>query len=129
MVGVDLDSIQLYYGKAINKQVNFLKSDIEALPFKGQIFDLVLCNGVIHEIKTSRGRKKLIREFAYILKKQGTLYIADPFAKLRILNFLYKMFRHVNSKIEWNIPRNHLEKTLSRNSFKIVYEEKIESNF
>lgn len=128
MVGVDLDSVSLHYGKTINKQANFLKSDIETLPFRGQIFDLILCNGVIHEIETSQGREKLTREFAHVLKPQGRLYITDAFAKFRILSFIFKAVRHVSPKIEWHFPKNCLEKMLL-NSFKIVYQEKIGSNF
>jgi len=129
MVGVDLDSFSLHYGKMINKQANFLKSNVEALPFGGRTFDLILCNAVVHEIKTGQGREKLIRDFAYVLKSQGTLYITDPFAKFRIVSFIFKMLQQVSPKTEEHFPKNHLEKILLRNSFKIVYEEKIDSNF
>ncbi|MDI6847675.1 MAG: class I SAM-dependent methyltransferase [Candidatus Bathyarchaeia archaeon] len=128
MVGVDLDYLSLYYGKTINKQAIFLKSDIKALPFRDQTFDLILCNAVIHEIETGQGREKLIREFAHVLKPQGTLYITDAFAKFRIISFIFKTLRHVSPKIEWHFPKNRLEKILLRSSFKVIYEEKFGSN-
>jgi ubiquinone/menaquinone biosynthesis C-methylase UbiE len=129
MIGIDIDSLSLSYGKTLNRQVDFTKSDVQALPFNDQIFDLVLCNAVIHEIKTSLGREQLIQEFSRILKPQGMLYISDAFSKFPILSVASKILQNLTPKIEWHFPKNALEKILLRNSLKIVREEKISLNF
>jgi 2-polyprenyl-3-methyl-5-hydroxy-6-metoxy-1,4-benzoquinol methylase len=73
MVGVDVDDISLKYGKKISKTFNVIKSKVEQLPFKDSIFDLILCSGVIHEIKTFLNRKQAIEEFRRVIKPGGVL--------------------------------------------------------
>lgn len=129
MMGVDLNALSLSYGRTLNRQTDFIKSNIETLPFKGEIFDLILCNAVIHEIKTGQGREQLIHEFTRILKPRGLLYITDAFSKFQILSFVFRMLRYMNPKIEWHSPRSWFEKILKQNFFKIIRQEKIGSNF
>lgn len=128
MMGIDMESLSLSYGKTLNRRADFMKSDIQALPFKSQIFDLILCNAVIHEIKTIQGREQLIHEFARILKPRGSVYITDAFSRFQIISFVSKMLQNVTPKIEWHFPKSMLEKILPKNSFEIIHQEKIGSN-
>jgi ubiquinone/menaquinone biosynthesis C-methylase UbiE len=59
-VGVDLDKLSLQYGKSIDRTAVFLLSDIRALLFRTQVFDIILSSGVIHEVKNAKGRHKAI---------------------------------------------------------------------
>lgn len=77
MIGVDLDDLSLQYGKTVNEAATFLKSAIQTLPFKDEAFDVIVCSGVIHEIKKGKGRRKAIKEFSRVSKPEGLLYIVD----------------------------------------------------
>jgi ubiquinone/menaquinone biosynthesis C-methylase UbiE len=117
MVGVDIDDISLKYGKGISKTFNVIKSEVERLPFKNSVFDVILCSGVIHEIKTSSGRKAVIEEFQRVIKPCGTLCIVDFFSTNPIINVLTRVLRHITLKIEWFSLKSTIEKLLKRNMF------------
>lgn len=114
-VGVDLDKLSLQHGKSIDRTLVFLRSDIRALPFRTQVFDLILCSGVIHEVKNAKGRHKAIREMSEALKPKGSLYLVDAFAKLRVISAFTFVFQHISHDIEWIPKKDSIEKMLREN--------------
>lgn len=127
MVGVDVNELSLKYGHSINKLLNFTKSNIENLPFTNTSFDMVLCNGVIHEIKTLSGRKQAVREFNHVLNPNGTLCIIDAFSGNPIVNTVTRILQHLTSKVEWIFPEDQLARILKGNYFEIVHVQKMQS--
>jgi ubiquinone/menaquinone biosynthesis C-methylase UbiE len=119
-VGVDLDKLSLLYGKITDRTAVFIRSDIQTLPFRGQVFDLVLCSGAIHEVKSTRGRNEAIGEMSRVLKPKGLLYLLDAFAKLRIISAFTFLFQHVGHDIEWIPKRDTIEKMLERNGLQVT---------
>jgi len=53
--------------------ISFLQGDIESLPFKDSVFDLVLCLGVITYLKSEQ---KALHEMSRILKPGGTMILS-----------------------------------------------------
>jgi ubiquinone/menaquinone biosynthesis C-methylase UbiE len=127
MVGVDIDEFSLKYGRGIDKLLNVVKSKIENLPFRNNSFDIVLCSGVIHEIKTWSGRKEAVREFYDALKPNGALCIIDVFSANPIVNIFTRILQHVTSRVEWIFPKAQLEKILKENNFAIIHVQKTQS--
>ena len=120
IVGVDLDKLSLQYGKTVNKTTGFIRSDIQTLPFKNQVFDVILCSGVIHEVKSMKGRREAVKEFSRILAARGSIYLIDAFAKLRIISALTLVLQHVSRNIEWIPKRETIEKMLKESGFEIT---------
>ena len=127
-IGVDLRKLSLRLGKTINKAADFVVSDIRALPFKGQTFDLILCSDVIHEMKSEKDRHIAAQEFSRVSKPKAMLHITDKFTKLRIISTLTRVLQHIG-KVEWISRKDQLEKTLQRNGFRIINLEKTSSHF
>jgi len=119
-VGVDVDKLSLLYGKIIDRTAVFIRSDIRALPLRKQVFDLILCSGVIHEVKNAKGRNEAIGEMSRALKSKGSLYLVDAFAKLRIISALTFVLQHVSHDVEWIPKKDAIEKMLKRNGLQVV---------
>jgi 2-polyprenyl-3-methyl-5-hydroxy-6-metoxy-1,4-benzoquinol methylase len=120
IVGVDLDKLSLQYGKTVNTTTGFILSDIQALPFKSQVFDVILCSGVIHEVKNVKGRREVIREFSRILGAKRSVYLIDAFAKFRIISVLTFVLQNVSRNIEWIPKKEAIEKMLKENGFELT---------
>lgn len=120
VVGVDLDKLSLQYGKTINRTSVFLRSDIQVLPFRDRVFDIVLCSGVIHEVKNRQGRRKAVKELSRVLGTKGSLYLVDAFAKLRIISALTFVLQYVIHDVEWIPKKESIEKMLRENRLEIT---------
>jgi ubiquinone/menaquinone biosynthesis C-methylase UbiE len=120
IVGADLDKLSLQYGKIVDRSPVFLRSDIQALPFRDQVFDIVLCSGVIHEVKDMKGRRKAVGELSRVLSIKGSLYLVDAFAKFRIISALTFVFQHVIHDVEWIPKKETIEKMLRENRLEIT---------
>lgn len=74
-VGVDINDYAI--NKAVKKYsgVEFLKADIEKLPFEKESFDLVYSVFVLEHV---RQPEELLKEAVRVLKKGGTLIIGAP---------------------------------------------------
>lgn len=127
MVGVDIDDISLKYGKELSKSLEVTRSKVEYLPIRDSIVDVILCSGVIHEIKTFSGRKATVEEFRRVLKPGGVLCIVDAFSTNRMVDVLTRVLKHVTSKIEWFFVKSALERILKENMFKTMGLFEIES--
>ncbi len=117
MVGVDIDDLPLKYSRGISETFNVVKSEVEQLPFKESAFDVILCSGVIHEIKTVSARKTTLKEFHRVLKPGGLLCIMDAFSTNLVTDVLTRMLRQITSKIEWFFLKTTMEKILEKNGF------------
>jgi 2-polyprenyl-3-methyl-5-hydroxy-6-metoxy-1,4-benzoquinol methylase len=120
IIGVDLDKLPLQYGRILDKNAAFLCSDIEALPFRKQVFDVTLCSGVIHEVKDMKGRRRAIKEMSQIIRPKGLLCLVDAFTNSRIASALTFMFQHIIHTIEWIPKKTTMESMLRDNGFDIV---------
>jgi ubiquinone/menaquinone biosynthesis C-methylase UbiE len=120
MVGVDVDDLSLKYGKKISKNFNVIRSKVEQLPFKESTFDVILCSGVIHEIKTLSARKAAVEEFRRVLKPGGVLCLMDAFSTNPVIDALTCMLQHITSKIEWFFLKTTMEKILEKSKFETV---------
>lgn len=127
MVGVDVDDVSLKYGKELSKSLWVVRSKVEYLPFRDSVVDVILCSGVIHEIKTFSGRKAVVEEFRRVLKPGGVLCIVDAFSTNRIVDVLTRVLQYVTSKIEWFFVKSALERILKENMFKTMGLFEIES--
>ena len=119
-VGADLDRLSLRYGKILDRTAVFIRSDIRALPFKNQVFDLILCSGVIHEVRNTKGRNEAIKEMSLALKPGGSLYIVDAFAKLQIISAFTFVLQHISHDIEWIPKKEAIEKMLRKSGLQVI---------
>jgi ubiquinone/menaquinone biosynthesis C-methylase UbiE len=120
IVGVDLDKPSLQYGKTVNRNAAFLRSDIQALPFKNGVFDIILCSGVIHEVKTVKGRRQAVEELSRVLNSKGSLYVIDAFAKFQMMNALTFVLQHITRDVEWIPKKETIEKMLRENRLAVT---------
>lgn len=127
MFGIDTDALSLQYGKIINKANFLITSDIQMLPFKDEIFDIVICNGVIHEVEKDEGRYKATREIARVLKPNGLLYFHDIFSEFRIVRFITRTLRTLTPRVEWVLNRSQFEQRMLENSLHIIQMKEIRS--
>jgi len=73
IVGIDVYSEALKFGKKHYPHIQFKKADAHKLPFKANSFDLVVCYETIeHVVEPS----KVISEIKRVLKKDGVAIIA-----------------------------------------------------
>jgi ubiquinone/menaquinone biosynthesis C-methylase UbiE len=120
-IGVDFDILSLQYGKTINRAAIFLRADIRALPLKDEVFDVVVCSGVIHEVKSIWERKTALREFARVTKTNGYVYIIDAFTANIFANIFTRLLQHVPILgVEWIFHKKQLEKMLQENGFNVT---------
>jgi len=124
IVGTDLNKLSLQYGRTVNKDAAFFRSDIQALPFKNQVFDIILSSGVIHEVKSMKGRSKTIKEFSRILKPNGALYMIDAFTESRVISAFTFIMQHIIHEVEWIPKKESIEKMLKEAKLKTIRVEK-----
>ncbi|MBA7620883.1 Ubiquinone biosynthesis O-methyltransferase [subsurface metagenome] len=73
----------------LGKQGTFAKARAEAIPFRDETFDIVICYAVIEHVKDVRA---CLEEMIRVLRKGGYLYLRAP-------NYLYPYEGHY--KIRW----------------------------
>ena len=74
VVGIDISKDAIQYCKK-NHNGNYIVSLGEALPFKKESFDAVICSDVIEHIFEP---KRLLEEIKHVLKKDGLLVVITP---------------------------------------------------
>ena len=72
----------------LRKQGRFAKARAEAIPFRDEIFDIVICNSVIEHVKDIRTS---LEEMIRVLRKGGYLYLLAP-------NYLYPYEGHYKTR-------------------------------
>jgi len=104
----------------VHKRLNlvFLQGDIESLPFKESVFDVILCLGVVSYLKSEQ---KALQEMSRVLKSGGTLILSilnrtsltkwlDPSAFVR---------RKINKILDNKVVKSYFIPSL-RNSLRIA---------
>lgn len=82
VVGVDISHQAIGYAKNRypHKNVNFVKADVSHIPFKNNLFDVVVSFETIEHLKSA---EEFVKEISRVLKKRGLLILSSP-------NGLYK---------------------------------------
>jgi ubiquinone/menaquinone biosynthesis C-methylase UbiE len=97
-VGADLDYLALAYGRQQATNINFVRAAGEALPFKNDSFDLVICRVALPYMHVERALREMFR----VLDETGELWLVlhplsmtatELFANLRQLNSKATIYR------------------------------------
>ena len=120
VVGVDLDVLALKYGKSLDNEAFFLRSDMSHLPFRNNVFDVVLSNKALHEIENFNDQNRALYEIARILKPRGLTYIFEPFARSQIARLIQKLFRKLFPRMEFYGQPEEFEDNLSRVPMRVI---------
>jgi ubiquinone/menaquinone biosynthesis C-methylase UbiE len=73
--GVDISETAIKLAKSNYPNLNFIKSDIEKVPFKGKIFDLIYSAYVLEHLNNPR---KLLEEAKRLLRSNGVIILIAP---------------------------------------------------
>lgn len=114
VVGIDIseDAIQFSKQKFQNSKVCFLQANVEKLPFKNCLFDLVVSFETLEHIHSP---ESFIRESARILKKDGLFICSTPNAEF------YKNDKHKNPFHVHEFTQDELKDKLSKYFKKINF--------
>lgn len=116
VTGIDLDPEQIERAKKDNKEnenLRFLEADVTKLPFENNEFDMVLSFDVLHHIPNW---DKALNEIRRVLSPKGFYILND----LAISRFMARIYKNCGVYAVADII-NHLK----RNSFEVIYVEKI----
>jgi len=69
--GIDYDSESLYIAN-LKSKANLIRADAHFLPFKSNTFDMIICYGVIQQLKDE---PRAFAEASRVLKKDGTMLL------------------------------------------------------
>ena len=120
-VGVDLGRDVLEYAKTVGSAASFVRADLQkALPFRSNVFDIIVCTGVLHEMRHVYGVSEAVGEFSRTLKPEGILYLTDAFVKNRVVAVIAHILSRFVSKIERYYRKELIAHTLEKYGFKNV---------
>lgn len=91
-IGVDFEKGMIRKSKKLcidTKNTQFFKADIRKLPFKNNMFDIIMCFGVVEHFDDS---VEALIELKRVLKKGGALIVSVPSA----YNFTNRILRRVS---------------------------------
>jgi len=135
VVGIDLDVLSLEYGGFLNRDASFVRADMRHLPLKPLAFDVILSSKALHEVESKDDLDNVLREFARTIKRDGSVYVFDPFARFRIvkliLDILHKVYpkmhilHKVHPKIERYFQEGEFEDHLKKEKFRIISKSRI----
>jgi ubiquinone/menaquinone biosynthesis C-methylase UbiE len=97
-------------------------ADVERLPFKNGVFEIIICAGVLHHIPNI---KNGINEQLRILKNKGLIFISEPFLHSPRVSYFYKFCLSVAKFIFKLFKKSRpetLEKPLNNSSLKGIRE-------
>lgn len=139
MYGVDITPEMVKLHKKLHPKSHSIIGDVRSLPFKGEVFDIVVSNGLLHHLVGSspgnckRNIEASIREIRHVLNPRGILLIVE----LLVRNYLLSLFMFyvtflcakfgieinsldIHSKVTtFYLPEKDLKKILEENNFKI----------
>lgn len=73
MIGIDLSSESVKIGKQKNKNVDFIVCDIDALPLRDKVSDMIIIRNVLHHLSSLKPMRNLIQ----LLNSNGVMLIDD----------------------------------------------------
>lgn len=90
-IDVSLAMLQRLRKKAKENILNdkCVAGDVENLPFKDEVFDGLICAGVLHHVADI---EKSVKNQIRVLKKNGLLFITEPFVHKPWFSYPYHMF-------------------------------------
>ncbi len=97
-------------------------SDVETLALKDNVFDGILCFGVLHHLPSVTGG---LQEQLRVLKKGGQLYIAEPFRHKPWVSYPYYVLLSMARCVCWFFKKSSLstqERTLTHAHLKEIRE-------
>ena len=114
IIGLDISSGML--NKATKRMDFLINGDSQNLPFKDEIFDTVICRGLLHHVPN---KEKAVGECFRVLKDGGNLVVAEPIkSSLSLLpRKLIKKSEHFSST-HMDFEKKELTQMIS-NKFKI----------
>ncbi len=106
VVSIDVNDLAIEYAK--RKNIDIIKADAKILPFKDEVFDIVLCIDVLEHIRED---EIVLKSINRVLKRRGRLLIVVPAGKkLTYHDYRLGHYRRYTKK--------KLEKLLQNTSFK-----------
>lgn len=96
VIGIDFSKRWISIAKKTYRNIPFIISDVDYLPFKINIFDKIFCSSLLHHLGN---QKKPIKEFHKILKRNRMLVIIDPNISnplRKYLNLIQRFLTDVN---------------------------------
>lgn len=128
VVGVDQSQQAITFASSLVKnsspeKINFVRSDLENLPFKKNSFSKIILFEVVEHLTLSQ-YKKIIKELYRILKPGGSLYLTTPnlFSPWPLLEKFLDFFRLVPSLEEQHILKltpKKISQMVNQNGFQI----------
>ena len=126
LVGIDLDGVSLEYGKSLNHDICFLKAHMTYLPFRENMFDLVVVGRALHEVGSSDKQDETLVGFTRVLKYRSPIYIWDQFAKSHMRKFIRSLIHKLFKKTEVYSFAEEFEGNLKRRNFRIIKKNSID---
>ena len=123
IIGIDLDTLSMKYGRSQGPNVHFMRSHMGYLPFRNQTFDMILSSKAIHEIENQQERSKTVDEFTRTLRRDGIIYVLDIFARYYIAKLIRRLLHTLSAKIEWYSRTGEFEKNLKGRGLTILRRE------
>lgn len=126
LVSLDLSKHAIDAAKKIRSHLNgknqIVRGDVQNLPFKDQIFDLVFSSGLMHTFQ-DKGLGKAMNEQKRVLRKEGFLlidveYTFSVFQIIKLLLLLLGRFYWGRTK---SYSRRGLKNLFENYGFKMVY--------
>jgi len=110
---------------SLSPNIHVKKGSVSAIPLDDCSFDLVLCKGVLHEVKQL---EKVFSEMARVCKRDGFLIIIDlqRFSRLRFIpyRFIVRLFGRHCDDVHPGFTREQLLKLLAHVQFEeILYQQ------
>ncbi len=89
--------------EGVRDRVEFRYGDAFQLPFDDELFDVVICAGLLTSFRGDQEKVISIREMRRVLKTNGTLLMREPINKLRTILVLSPSIYliHMPSKKHW----------------------------
>jgi len=79
VIGVDISLASLQVGKKLahtsSLSIEFIRCDLEHLPFKKETFDACVCGAILHHFPVLH---KVVRKLSLCIKRQGRLIAFEP---------------------------------------------------
>lgn len=124
LTGIDISEEKLTIAAKYVPEAKFLQAQAGGLPFWDSTFDLVFCRDVLHHLRDSDEKAKVIKEMKRICKENGKIIIIEP----NILNPII-FFQAALQKDERGIKKSRvkrLKRLLTKNNLEKIKVEFLE---
>lgn len=123
VLAIDFDDDSIKVAKEINSTINYLKLNVEDLPFENSTFDTLILRDALHHFYGEADFSKIKTEINRILKPDGVVIFFDP-----NINFLLKILRKISNHNDEECSfeeaikiMNELNLNIIHNSFNTIY--------